>query len=80
MLVHWARRGSHPAVAPGSHAHAFHLVIAGVVGHGLVMHCFHWLMEGRAEIEFDARLNGCASIVLRLHILYLLGRHNAVYS
>lgn len=45
MLVHWAWRGSHSTVPPRSHAHALHLVIAGVIGHYLVMHGFHGLIK-----------------------------------
>lgn len=45
VLVHWAGRGSHPAVTPWSHAHTLHLSIAGVIGHPLLMHGFHGLIQ-----------------------------------
>lgn len=61
MLVHWARRGSHPNMPPWSHAHALHLAIAGVIWHSLLVHGFHGLVTGQTnvicETNFDVRLN-----------------------
>lgn len=45
VLIHWAWRGSHPTVSPWPHAHSFHLSIARVIRHSLLMHGVHGLFK-----------------------------------
>lgn len=67
-------------MAPGSHTHAFHLVIARVIGHCFVMHGFHWLIYTQEKITLNVKLNSQILNCFKVIFLVFIWKTLCIFS